>query len=307
MVQITWQPHSSPQRDLRQTFISKALAQMGAQPADTAQKPAKIVISDLAGMKRAGMKIAVLTSYQEADARLVDRAGVDVILVGDSGGTVLLGYPDTTHVKMDDMLWMTSSVAKAKTRAMVVGDMPLHSYDTPEYAIKNAKKFKEAGADVVKLEGGVEKKEIVKAIVAAGIPVMGHIAHTPQTDIKHLIEGKTAAEEEMLLADAKALEEAGVFAIVIELADTTVAQNITKAVKVPTIGIGAGPYTDGQVLVLDDLIGLTDPSKFPSGRLPKFVGEWPKDPALAVRQFIEKVRKGRFPGPNESYSVMAPG
>jgi 3-methyl-2-oxobutanoate hydroxymethyltransferase len=256
------------------------------------------------GMKRSGRKITMLTSYQTQDARLVDKAGVDVILVGDSGGMVLLEYPDTTHVTMDDMLWMTSSVAKANTRALVVGDMPIHSYDTPEDALANAKRFKEAGADVVKLEGGVEMKEIVKAIVAAGIPVMGHIAHTPQTEVKHRIEGKTAEEEVRLLADAKALEEAGAFAIVIELADSAVSKNITKSVKVPTIGIGAGPHTDGQVLVLDDLIGLTDPSKFPSGRMPKFVGQWPKEPAVAVLQFIEKVRNGTFPGPNESYSVI---
>lgn len=279
---------------------------MDERPAGKAHKPASISVSDLAEMKRAGRKITVLTAYQTEDALLVDRAGVDVILVGDSGGMALLGYADTTHVTLDDMLWMTRSVANANTRALVVGDMPIHSYDTPDTAVENARKFIKAGADVVKLEGGVEKKDIVKAIVSAGIPVMGHIAHTPQTDRRHVIEGKTLAEEGKLLADAKALEEAGVFAIVIELADAAVSKKITESVRIPTIGIGAGPHTDGQVLVLDDLLGLTDPAKFPSGRLPKFVGEWPKDPASAVKQYIEKVRSGAFPGPSESYSVLAP-
>lgn len=305
MSKIIWELPPSLQQQKRREVLLKALnEQTDEQRVDVALKPAKVTTADLEEMKRTGGKITMLTSYQTEDARLVDKAGVDVILVGDSGGMVLLGYPDTTFVTMDDMLWMTKSVVKASPRALVVGDMPIHSYDTPDSGVKNAKKFIEAGADVVKLEGGVEMKGIVRAIVTAGIPVMGHIAHTPQTDKVHKIEGRTPAEEGKLLADAKALADAGVFAMVIELADKTVSQKITKSIKVPTIGIGAGPHTDGQVLVLDDLIGLTDPSKFPSKKLPKFVGEWPEDPLQAVNQFIEKVRKGTFPGAGESYNVM---
>jgi 3-methyl-2-oxobutanoate hydroxymethyltransferase len=235
----------------------------------------------------------------------LDEACVDVILVGDSVGNVRLGYPDTTYVTMEDMEKTVSSVAKANPKALVVGDMPIHSFDTACDAVKNARRLITAGAEAVKIEGGKEVKGVVGEIRAAEIEVMGHIAHTPQTDRKHLIEGKTEEQAEELICDASSLEEAGVFSMVLELVDREVAKRITDLVSIPTIGIGAGPDTDGQVLVLDDLVGWTDFSKFPKGKSPKFVGEgWDRrTPKAAVKQYIHRVKNRMFPTEKESYRV----
>jgi 3-methyl-2-oxobutanoate hydroxymethyltransferase len=256
-------------------------------------------------MKASGDRIAVLTGYDASDARLLDGAGIDVILVGDSIGNVRLGYPDTTYVTMKDMLKAVKSVASTKPKALVVADMPIHSFDNNRLAIASANSFIHAGADAVKLEGGVGAAPAIRAVVASSVPVMGHIGLTPQTDRKPIVEGRDDAEAIGLLADAKALEDAGAFSMVVELTDAQVGRRITESVSVPTIGIGAGPHMDGQVLVLDDLLGWTDFSRFPSGRPPRFLGDfWDRtDPDATVRQYIRKVRDGTYPSDSESYHV----
>ena len=247
----------------------------------------RLSAADIRRMKPKSAKIAVLTGYNERDAMLLDSNGVGIILVGDSIGNVRLGYPDTTYVTMKDMLKAVGEVASAKPNALIVADMPIRSFDEPQSAIANARLFILAGADAVKLEGGLEKAAVVESLVKSGIQVMGHIGHTPQTDRRHTVEGKDERECQGLLEDAKALEAAGAFSIVVELADLNAAKRITASVSVPTIGIGAGPHTDGQVLVLDDLLGWTDFSKFPNSRPPKFLGSfWDRSsPENAVRQY----------------------
>jgi len=282
----------------KQILVGRCIVETRRQP--------RVTFDGLRAMKRRGERIAVLTGYDTEDATLLDAAGIDIILIGDSVGNVRLGYPDTTHVTMDDMAAATSSVASAEPSAMVVVDMPIHSYETPETALANANQLISLGADAVKLEGGTEVAGIVRKLTQAGLEVMGHIAHTPQTDRRHVIEGRTKSEAEGLLCDAKSLEETGVFSVVIELADSQVAGRITDAVSVPTIGIGAGPHTDGQVLVLDDLVGWTDFSKFRNGKAPTFLGSgWDRrSPEATVKQFIRKVKDGTYPSEKESYNVL---
>ncbi|MBD3387934.1 MAG: 3-methyl-2-oxobutanoate hydroxymethyltransferase [Candidatus Altiarchaeales archaeon] len=264
----------------------------------------KRTVDSIRGMKAGGERIAVITGYDSRDRELLDSAGVDVILVGDSIGNVRLGYPDTTHVTLEDMMKAAADVTSEKANALVVVDMPIHTYDTFEDAVKNAKRLVDAGGEAVKLEGGSEVADMVKAIVDSGVDVMGHIAHTPQTEKKHRIKGRDEEDAGKLIGDARALEEAGAFAIVIELADPEVAGRVTESVGVPTIGIGAGPRTDGQVLVLDDLVGWTDFSRFPGGRKPRFIGEWDtSSPEKAVGDFINKVKERAFPSEMECYSV----
>jgi 3-methyl-2-oxobutanoate hydroxymethyltransferase len=273
------------------------------------RNPTRKKPEDLVRMKARGERIAVLTGYDANDATLLDNSRIDVILVGDSIGNVRLGYPDTTYVTMDDMIKAVTSVAEARQSALVIADMPIHSYGTAKQGIGNAKRLIACKADAVKIEGGVEVKEIVKAIVTSKIPVMGHIAHTPQTDKKHVVEGRNEDEAKNLLEDAIALEMAGAFSIVIELADSSVAKRITEALSIPTIGIGAGPHTDGQVLVLDDLLGWTDFSKFPQGRPPKFLGVgWDRrNPESTVKEYIQKVKAKAYPTELESYQVYNKG
>ncbi|MFH0863422.1 MAG: 3-methyl-2-oxobutanoate hydroxymethyltransferase [Candidatus Altiarchaeota archaeon] len=259
-----------------------------------------------AEIKAMETKIAVLTGYDAEDARLLDSLGIDIILVGDSVGNVRLGYPDTTYVTLDDMVDATAEVASARPNALIVADMPIHTYDRAQDALEHAGVLIRAGAQAVKLEGGREVASIVEAVISSGVPVMGHIGHTPQTDMTHAIEGRDESEAERLISDARALDKAGVFAIVIELTDAEVAARVTESVSVPTIGIGAGPRTDGQVLVLDDLLGWTDFSKFPNGRPPKFLGDfWDREsPEHSVSQYIKKVRDGSYPSEKESYHVF---
>jgi len=204
-------------------------------------------------------KIAMLTAYDYPTARLLDEAGVDTILVGDSVGMVVLGYPDTTSVTMEDMVHHTRAVARGTLRAALIADLPIHSYDTAKQAVANARRLIEAGADAVKLEGGVSHAERIAAITGAGIAVVGHIGMLPQSvreEGGYKIKGKTPEAAELLLQDALAVEAAGAVAVVVELVQHDAMAPITKALRIPTIGIGAGEDCDGQVLVIHDLVGL---------------------------------------------------
>jgi 3-methyl-2-oxobutanoate hydroxymethyltransferase len=210
-------------------------------------------------MKMRGEKIAMLTAYDYPAARLLDEAGVDVLLVGDSVGMVVLGYPDTTLVTMEEMVHHTRAVARGTTRALLLADLPYRSYETPEQAVANAQRLLDAGAQAVKLEGGTARVPQIRALAAAGIPAMAHIGMMPQNvrlEGGYRMKGKTPEQADALLADAAAVEAAGAFGILIELVVPEVARRITESVKIPTIGIGAGSVCDGQVLVLHDLIGL---------------------------------------------------
>jgi 3-methyl-2-oxobutanoate hydroxymethyltransferase len=204
-------------------------------------------------------KIPALTAYDYPWAKLLDKAGVPLLLVGDSLGMVVLGYPDTTHVTMEEMLHHVRAVARAKPVALVVADLPYRSYDTPETALTNARRLVEAGAEAVKAEGGRDIAPQVKTIVNAGIPFLGHLGMLPQHVVeeggKYRIKGRTEEQHAALLADADALVAAGAFAIVLELVTPPVAQELTAHIPVPTIGIGSGPDCDGQILVTHDLVG----------------------------------------------------
>ena len=216
-------------------------------------------IHSIRTLKSLGRKLAMLTAYDYPMGRLLDEAGVDVILVGDSLGMVVLGYPDTTLVTMDDMLHHTRAVARGVAHALVVADLPYGSYDTPEQAVANAQKLVEAGAHAVKFEGGVSRVSQITAIIAAGIPLVGHIGMLPQQvreEGGYKIKGKTTEDAQRLMDDAKALEAAGALAVVMELVKPEVAREITAAIGIPTVGIGSGLDCDGQVLVIHDLIGM---------------------------------------------------
>ncbi len=209
--------------------------------------------------KKGRAPLAELTAYDYPTARLVDEAGFDMILVGDSLGMVMLGYPDTTHVTMEHMLHHCEPVARAVTNAVVIGDMPIHSYDTPEQAVMNARRLMATGVDAVKLEGGAAKEEHIRAITQAGIPVQGHIGLLPQKVLEEggfRMKGKTDEEAAALMRDMEAVVRAGVFSVVVECTKHSVAAAITQACPVPVIGIGAGHGTcDGEVAVIHDLVG----------------------------------------------------
>lgn len=216
-------------------------------------------IEPLLTAKARGHKFAMLTAYDYPTARLLDEAGVDAILVGDSLGMVMLGFPDTTSVTMEIMLHHTRAVARGVQRAAIIADLPIHSYDTPEQAVANARLLIEAGADAVKLEGGVSHAPQIAAITGSGIPLCGHIGMLPQSvreEGGYKIKGKTPEAAQQLLDDALAVEAAGAFGVVMELVKSEAARTITAALRIPTIGIGAGPDCDGQVLVIHDLAGL---------------------------------------------------
>ncbi len=215
-------------------------------------------IADLQMMKARREKIAVLTAYDYPTARLLDEGGIDLILVGDSVGMVVLGYPDTTHVTMEEMLHHTRAVARGAIRAPILADLPIASCDTPEMALANARKLIAAGAHAVKLEGGASHAAQVSALAGAGIPVMAHIGMMPQSVLLeggYKVKGKTEIEAERLLADALAVEKAGAFGLLLELVVPEVAARITDSISIPTIGIGSGAECDGQVLVSHDLFG----------------------------------------------------
>jgi 3-methyl-2-oxobutanoate hydroxymethyltransferase len=248
-------------------------------------------------------KITCLTAYDYAMGRLVDEAGVDVVLVGDSLGMVMLGYESTLPVTLEEMLHHTKAVSRGVQRALVVADMPYGTYHGELHeSLRNAMRFvKEAGAEAVKIEGGERRLELIARLTEAEIPVMGHVGLTPQSVNPmggYRVQGKTPATAEQLLRDARSVEAAGAFAIVLEGIPRELAAEITQTVRIPTIGIGAGPDCDGQILVLHDLLGLTfqDAPKF--ARRYANVGEVISQ---AVREYCEDVRGGAFPSDAESY------
>jgi 3-methyl-2-oxobutanoate hydroxymethyltransferase len=265
----------------------------------------RVTITQIKEMKQKGEKIAMLTAYDYSTAKLIDETGIPLILVGDSLGTVVLGYGSTIPVTMDEMLHHTKAVVRGTTRALVIGDMPFMSYQVSvEDALLNAARFlKEGGAQAVKLEGGENVADTVKKIVSYGIPVMGHIGLTPQS-INQLggfrAVGKTPEAAVRVLNDAIALDEAGAFAIVLECVPEPLSKLITETVSVPTIGIGAGKYCDGQVQVISDLLGLyTD-------FVPKHAKQYAKlfeTIRKATADYIAEVQAGTFPTTKQSYAM----
>lgn len=258
-------------------------------------------ITDLRAAKQRGERFAMITAYDALTARLLDEAGVPVLLVGDSLAQVILGYDSTIPVTVDEMLHHTAAVARGATNALVVGDMPFGSYQASiEDGMRNAFRFlKEAGAHAVKLEGA--QVELIRALTSAGIPVMGHLGLTPQSVNQfggYKVQGRTEEQQDQILRDAKALEEAGIFALVLECVPSALAARVTEALAVPTIGIGAGPDCDGQVLVIQDLMGLT------TGKLPRFVKRY-SDGAGALTEaagaFMRDVADRAFPAPEHGY------
>lgn len=229
------------------------------QQTATAMNAGKITADTIRQMKLRGQKIAALTAYDYPLTKLLDAAGIHLILVGDSVGMVVLGYPDTTHVTMADMEHHVRAAARAKPNALLAADMPYGSIASVEAAVANAKRLVAAGAQAVKAEGGHDILPQVNAIVAAGIPFLGHLGMLPQhvrQEGGYKVKGKTQSERDMLIADAEALARAGAFAIVLELVTPAVAAQITRKIPIPTIGIGSGPDCDGQILVTHDLLGL---------------------------------------------------
>ena len=265
----------------------------------------RVSITQIREMKQKGEKIAMLTAYDYATAKLIDGAGIPLILVGDSLGMVVLGYESTIPVTMDEMIHHTKAVVRGTTQALIVGDMPFMTYQVSvDDALRNAARFiQEGGAQTVKLEGGENMAETVKRIVSSGIPVMGHIGLTPQS-IHQLggfkVMGKTPEAALRLINDAKALDEAGVFAIVLECVPEPLSKLITEKVSVPTIGIGAGKYCDGQVQVISDLLGLyTD-------FVPKHAKQYARLFEIiksATADYIAEVQAGAFPTEKQSYAM----
>lgn len=265
----------------------------------------KVTILDLKEKKEKGDRITMLTAYDYPTGLLVDQAGIDIILVGDSLAMVVLGHENTVAVTMDEMLHHCKAVARGAKHPLLVGDMPFMSYQVDaKEAVRNAGRFlKEGGMDVIKLEGGRDMAPTVKAIVDAGIPVMGHIGLTPQTVSKlggFRVQGKDVTTARALIDDALALEQAGAFSLILEAIPGPVSKLITERVSIPTIGIGAGPDCDGQVLVTHDLIGLFD--RF----VPKFVKQYAQTFPLiveALETYRDEVVAGTFPGPEHGYGM----
>ena len=275
----------------------------GEAKVGTGTPRAKITAPAVVALKRKGEPITVVTAYDFPTARFADQAGIEILLVGDSVGTVVLGYDSTLPVTMADMLHHTRAVSRAKTSAMVVGDMPFMSYQaSTEQAVLNAGRLiQEGGADAIKLEGGARVTDAVKRIVEAGIPVMGHLGLTPQSVLAfggYKVQARGEADQERLIADARALEAAGCFAIVLEGIPAKLGALVSRELHVPTIGIGAGVQCDGQVLVTHDLLGLY------LGHTPKFVrryaelGDATRD---AFVRYVADVKSRAFPSDSESY------
>ena len=256
----------------------------------------KISVRDIISMKQRKEKVSVLTAYDYATALICDKSGVDILLVGDSAGMVMLGYSNTTLVSMEEMLLFCKAVSRATKRAMIIADMPFGSYQSNvSDAIKNAIQFIKAGCDAVKLEGGIEVVETIRAIVNAGIPVMGHIGLKPQTCSLwdgYKLQGKTKNSALKIISDAKSLEKAGVFSIVMELVVSEVTEIVSQNISVPIIGIGSGSSCDGQVLVVHDMLGIYEDIR------PKFVkryGEFSKLIQAAISQYTTDVKSSKFP------------
>jgi 3-methyl-2-oxobutanoate hydroxymethyltransferase len=254
--------------------------------------------------KETGVKITGLTSYDTLTASIFDEAGVDFLLVGDSAGNVVLGYDTTLPVTVDELLPLTRAVANAAKRALVIADMPFGSYEGgPDEALRTALRFmKETPAQAVKLEGGVRSAEQIRRIVSAGIPVMAHIGFTPQSEHQlggHVIQGRGDGAE-ALIADAHAVEDAGAFAVVLEMVPSAVARRVTEELRIPTIGVGAGPDVDGQLLVWTDWAGLSN------GRVPKFVKKYADLHSVltdATKAYIADVTTNSYPAPEHEYGA----
>jgi 3-methyl-2-oxobutanoate hydroxymethyltransferase len=268
------------------------------------KKMAKITILDLKKKKDMGEKITMLTAYDYPTAKILDKCGVDVLLVGDSVGSVICGRKNTLPVTIDEMIYHTKMVTRAVENALVVIDMPFMSYQVSiEEAKKNAgKMIKESGAEAVKLEGGENMEDIIKAITDIDIPVMGHIGLTPQSIHRmggYKIQGKEDKQREKLIKDAVAVERAGAFSVVLEVIPSNLALEITQKLSISTIGIGAGIKCDGQVLVINDLLGLS------GDFYPKFVKRYAnllETIPDAVKSFVDEVKSEKFPGPEHSFS-----
>jgi 3-methyl-2-oxobutanoate hydroxymethyltransferase len=264
----------------------------------------KVTTRTLRDMKGRGVKITALTCYDASMARLLNAAGMDVLLVGDSVGNVKLGYENTLPVTLDDMLLHTRAVNRGNSRALLVADMPFLTYEfDPVDAVRAVGRLvKEGGAEAVKVEGGENILPSVEALLRTNIPVMGHLGLTPQSVHRfggYRVQGRVTADADRILAEAKLLEKAGVFAVVLEGIPSSLGERITRELAIPTIGIGAGPACDGQILVLDDLLGLTE------GTPPKFVKAYAAlraEAERAVRAYGEDVRSGRFPSAEHGYS-----
>lgn len=263
----------------------------------------KVTVPHILKMKQRGERMTCLTAYDYSFARILDEAGVEMLLVGDSLGCVVQGGQNTLAVTMDEMIYHTRSVVRGRKRALVIGDMPFMSYQVnKEQALRNAGRFfQEAGAEAVKLEGGVAVRDAIQAIVNAGMPVMGHIGLTPQSVHQfggYKIQGREKNRREMVLRDALAVEEAGAFAVVLEGMPTDLAEEITERLTIPTIGIGAGKHCDGQVLVIHDMLGLFDDFT------PKFVKRYADVKSVmtgAVKEFIGEVKEQKFPAEEHSF------
>jgi len=265
----------------------------------------RVSINQVKEMKAKNEKIVMLTAYDYSTAKLVDESGIPLILVGDSLGMVMLGYESTIPVTMDEMIHHTKAVVRGTKQAMIIGDMPFMTYHTSTAdALRNAARFiQEGGAQAIKLEGGVAVAEAVKRIVECGIPVMGHIGLTPQSIHQlggHRVQGKTPEAAERLLKDAQALEQAGAFAVVLELVPAPLSKLVTQKLGIPTIGIGAGPDCDGQVQVISDLLGLF------SDFVPKHAKQYAKlagSIKTALADYIAEVKAGKFPTAEHSSTI----
>jgi 3-methyl-2-oxobutanoate hydroxymethyltransferase len=265
----------------------------------------KVTIHTLRKMKQAGERITMLTAYDATFARLFDRAGIEVLLVGDSLGNVIQGHTTTLPVTMDQMVYHCAAVRRGTSHAHLVGDLPFGSYQTStDEAVKNAMRLvSEGGAESIKLEGGVEYAEVISRITRAGVPVMGHIGLTPQSVHKlggYVVQGRTEEKAKKLLDDAKALEQAGCYALVLEMMPADLSAEIAKSVSMPVIGIGAGAGCDGQVLVCYDLLGLNPDFT------PKFVKKYLDLGAMidtAVKSYKDEVKDGSFPGPAQTFTT----
>ena len=271
------------------------------------QRPEKVTAPSLRASKERGERLVCLTAYDYTMARIVDEAGIDVVLVGDSIGNTVLGYGNTVPVTLDEIVMHTRAVRRGVQRALLVADMPYGSFHTGEdEAVRNALRLiKEGAAEAVKLEGGAKRAALVKRLVDEEIPVMGHIGLTPQSVNQlggYRVQGKTAATARQLIEDARALEEAGAFAVVLEVVPREIARLITERVKIPTIGIGAGPHCDIQVLVIHDLLGLA------FGKMARFVRQYADLKGVmtdAITRFADDVRSGAYPSEAESYGLPA--
>ncbi len=263
----------------------------------------KVTTKTIAEMKKKGEKIAMLTAYDYLMASQLDECGIDIVLVGDSVGNVVLGYDSTIPVTMEDIIHHCSAVARGVKRAMLVADMPFMSYQaSTEEAVRNAGRLlKEAGAGAVKIEGGVEYFDTVKKIVDSGIPVMGHIGFTPQSVYKfggYGVRGKDEEQAVKMIEDAKSLEEAGAFSVVLEKIPASLAGKITMTVRIPTIGIGAGIDCDGQVLVTHDMLGMYEDF---TPKFSKRYSETGKEMKRCYREYIKEVKSSEFPKEEHSY------